>query len=177
MRYRWLLVLALVSMSLLPFQSAAGQACGLDYELLTNSGTLYGLVGLPNQISLFNQTFITVTGKLRPYNASQYLHPTPNYGGTIDVLLLQSQSTTESLYSLTMVIVEESSGTTWTYTTTQPNNPLPAKQSVTLSGLLIETYGQCVQPLQAYSISPTTLIGVGFIFIIAIAALSQKRHK
>lgn len=176
MRYNYLLVLALVSTSLLPFQLAVGQTCGLNYQLLTSSGTFYGLVGLPDQISLPNRTSVTITGKLFPYNASQY--PTSNYGGTISVLVLQSSATTQSWYSITMVMVQESSGMTWTFTTTQPNNPLPTQQPVTLSGFLLETYGQCVQPLsQTYSVSPTIAIATGLILIIAAGVLYQKRRK
>lgn len=178
MRYNYPLVLVLISMSLLPFRLTADQTCGLNYQLLTSSGTLYGLVGLPNQISLPNQTSITITGKLLRYNASQLINPTSNYGGTIIVLVLESSATTQSWYSLTMVVVQESSGMTWTYTTTQPNNPLPNQESVTLSGFLLETYGQCVQSLsQTNSVTTTIAVAVGFILIIAAGILYQKRRK
>jgi hypothetical protein len=173
MRYKYVLVLVLVSTSLLSLQFAAGQTCGLNYRLLTSSGTIYGLAGLPNQISLPNQTSVTITGKLFQYgpNAS-------NYGGTILVLVLQSSATTQSWYSVTMVVVQESSGMIWTATTTQTNNPLPTQQPVTLSGFLLETYGQCVQPLsQAYSVSPTIAIATGLILIIAVGVLYRKRQK
>ena len=174
MPYRYLLVLVLVSMGIVPFQSVAGQTCGLNYQLLTNSGTVYGLVGMYNFNGLPNQTSVIVTGKLLPYNSSAFIHPTPSYGGTILVLLLQSTATTLSWYSITIV---EISNSTWT--TTQVNNPAPTSQTVTLEGTIVTHYGNCVQPfvVNSQSNENVPIAVVGGVILIAIILMAAKRKR
>lgn len=173
MRYRYLLVLVFVLTSLLPSQVAA-QTCGLTYQLLTNSGTVYGLGGMYNFEGLPNQTSVIVTGKLLSYNSSGFMHPTPNYGGSILVLFLQSTATTLSWYSITVI---EISSSTWT--TTQVNNPAPTSQTVTMEGTFVTHYGNCVQPLVASSqwSGNAVIAVVGGVILIAIFFIASKRKR
>ncbi|MGA2625751.1 MAG: hypothetical protein ABSF63_01645 [Candidatus Bathyarchaeia archaeon] len=145
MRYAHLVIIALVFvLAILPlnFQAAGGQVCGLNYQVLSDNGTMYGLADMYGFQGLPNQTRVTVIGRLLPSNGSNLPHPSYSYGGTIIVLVLQSSVTTQSWYSITVVQVLG----TVTSTITEENNPAPAYQLVTVSGTIITANGVCVQP-------------------------------
>jgi hypothetical protein len=135
------LVFVLATLSL-NFQVAVGQVCGLNYEVLSDNGTMYGLADMYGFQGLPNQTRVTVVGRLLPSNGSNFLHSSYSYGGTIIVLVLRSSVTTQSWYSITVVQVLG----TVTSTITEENNPAPTYQLVTVSGIIVTSSGSCVQP-------------------------------
>jgi hypothetical protein len=184
MRYAHLVIIALVFVLAtlsLNSQVAVGQVCGLNYQVLSDNGTMYGLADMYGFQGLPNQTRVTVVGRLLPSNGSNFLHPSYSYGGTIIVLELQSSATTQSWYSITVVQVLG----TVTSTITEENNPAPTYQLVTVSGTILTSNGVCIQPANSsYSLIFSVLSSVSsaIIPIILFAALFiiwfvMKRRK
>jgi len=180
MRYAHLVIIALVLVLAtlsLNSQVADGQVCGLNYQVLSDNGTMYGLADMYGFQGLPNQTRVTVVGRLLPSNGSNFLNSSYSYGGTIIVLALQSSITTQSWYSITVVQVLG----TVTSTVTEENNPAPTYQLVTVSGTIITSNGTCVQPANSsYYVlsllsSPITQIALFAVALFIIWFVMKKR--
>jgi hypothetical protein len=157
------------------FSQVAAQTCGFNYRILSNSGTIYGLV-LPSGVtvdSLPNQTSIVVVGKLLPYNASEYLNPEPNYGGTILVQVIESAATTQSATVVTVVMVSGTSTSTVVQTQGLPSD----YQMIAVNGVLIRTYGACVTPLASVSPVPQYIVGVALVLGIIGSIIAYNRFR
>ena len=167
-------VLAVTSM--LP--SSFSQTCQTVYQLQADTGTLYALSGLYGFQGLPNGTRVTVTGILLSYNASEYINPSHNYGGTILVQVLQSTSTAFSYYSITVAQNQISAGYTTTAVLTQANNFPAQHQQVTITGNILYGYSSCQQLLSQEIDTPRLLgvLGLFGVLLLPIFMLRQRRH-
>lgn len=162
-------------------QYTATQTCQPFYMLQTDNNDLYRLIGLKGEFD--NNSRIIVTGLLNPYNASAYLHPTPNYKGTIYIQLLQSATTTQSYCCVTLVQISGSSTETVTLTKSFP----AGLQVVTISGSLIYSNGVCARPVrQATDRSQMITLGnlemacivfVIFAFVFSLVLLRKRSWR
>jgi protein-S-isoprenylcysteine O-methyltransferase Ste14 len=123
--------------------------------------------------SLPNQTSIVVVGKLLPYNASEYLNPEPNYGGTILVQVIESAATTQSATVVTAVVVSGTLTSSVVQTQSFPGN----YQTMTVNGVLIRTYGGCVTPLASASPVPQYVVGVALVLGIIGSIIAYNRFR
>ena len=171
--YRLLIFNIITLLSIMIFATnplLAQSSCKSSYQLQTNSGEIYGLIGITDQFA--NQTQANVTGNLLPYNASDYLQPQLNYGGTIVVQSLQVGATAYNYNAINVTSISSfPNGTTVTSTGIQTiSSPSPV---TTVSGLLIYSFVPCIQPLApGQNVNYQTIVVLVSIVVVVILAFT-----
>lgn len=151
-------------------RSAATQTCSISYQLDTASSDQYSLVGISDQIA--NETSVSVTGFLLPYNGSTVSQSTSHFKGVIYVRLLETSTTTYTYYSVTEVQVSGNTSETYTTPAPYPQGTHPITVAGTITGYVV-----CVRPVPEFGENMAMIIGIGISAGLLTLLLLTRRAR